>query len=116
MLSIKYLYVIIPVLVILIGIIWNITHMSKKKGITNTNLLFIPSKATNKQEGKLETKKKDIETAKAAKKKAAEDKKKAKAAKKKAKRAAEKRARDAKKRAKATKKKSKKNKRKYRTE
>jgi exopolysaccharide biosynthesis protein len=106
MISIKYLYVIVPVLVLLIGIIWSIIPMSKKKVIKNTNTMFISTKATNKQEGTLETKKNDIETAK----------KKAKADKKKAKRAAEKKARDAKKKAKAARKKSKKNKRKHRTE
>jgi hypothetical protein len=85
MISIKYLCVIVPVLVLLIGIIWSIIPISKKKVIKNTNIMFISTKATNKQEGNSETKKKNIETAKAAKKKAARDKKKAKATKKKAK-------------------------------
>ncbi len=101
MISIKYLYVIIPVLVLLIGITFIIMPMSKKKGIKNTNTLFIPSKVTNRQEGKLAAK---------------ESKKMSKLAKKRARDAKKKAERAAKKKAKADKKKAKKNKRRHKTE
>ena len=111
MISIKYLYVIIPVLILLIGIIWSIIHMSmsKKKVIKNTNPVFISTKGATKKEHKREIKLEDKHAKRIAGKTAKESKKKAKADKKKA-------YREAKKKAKTDKKKSKKSKRKHRKE
>jgi hypothetical protein len=68
--------VIIPVLILLIGIIWSIIHISKKssKTIKNTNTVFIPSKSTYTKKPNL----KKTRSKKTTKKKAKTDKKKAK--------------------------------------
>jgi ABC-type glycerol-3-phosphate transport system permease component len=83
MISIKHLYVIIPVLILLIGIIWSIIHISKKssKTIKNTNTVFIPSKSTYTKKTNL----KKTRSKGTTKKRAKTDKKRSKKAKKRSK-------------------------------